>query len=114
MKQFALTIFVGFILFIGVFCYKVIFNIFYADSASWQNEHFFQILWFLTFTFITLSTSFIFRPRLGSRQLAEVVELVDETLTEIGPIEGGISNRVDSVEYGVELEKRLRLREQND
>lgn len=96
----------------GVFIYKVIFNIFYADSTSWQNEHLFHILWFLTYTFIALMTAFIFRPRQGSQKLAEVVELVDETLTEIGPIDGGaLSHRVDSIEYGVELEKRLKLRE---
>lgn len=39
--------------------------------------------------------------------LAQVDELLDETLTEIGQIEGD-SNRVDSYEYAVELERRMK------
>jgi len=43
--------------------------------------------------------------------LAEVDELLDETLTEIGTIDGD-NNRVDSVRYAEEVEKRMRSREQ--
>jgi len=35
----------------------------------------------------------------GTKVLAEVDELLDETLTEIGPVEGELSKRVDSYEY---------------
>jgi len=47
----------------------------------------------------------------GSKMLAEVDELLDETLTEMGTIDGD-NNRVDSVEYAVELDKRMKFREQ--
>ena len=48
----------------------------------------------------------------GTKVLAEVDELLDETLTEIGPIEGELSKRVDSVEYQVELAEKIKQREQ--
>ena len=43
--------------------------------------------------------------------LAEVDELLDETLTEIGtmPVQ---SNRLDSVEYAAEVDRRLKQRDQ--
>jgi len=47
----------------------------------------------------------------GSKMLAEVDELLDETLTEIGSIDGD-NNRVDSVEYAVQLDKKMKHREQ--
>ncbi len=42
--------------------------------------------------------------------IAEVDELLDETLTEIGTIEG--NNRVDSVAYAEELDRKMKMREQ--
>ena len=45
--------------------------------------------------------------------LAEVDELLDETLTEIGTIEGeGAANRLDSVEYAEQFDRRMKEREQ--
>ena len=43
--------------------------------------------------------------------IAEVDELLDETLTEIGQIEGD-NNRLDSVEYAAQLDQRMKEREQ--
>ena len=42
--------------------------------------------------------------------LAEVDELLDETLTEIGTIDGGV-NRVDSEQYAEQLERRMKQME---
>ena len=42
--------------------------------------------------------------------LAEVDELLDETLTEMGQVEGD-TRRLDSVEYQVELDRKLKERE---
>ena len=42
--------------------------------------------------------------------LAEVDELLDETLTEIGTIDGD-NHRVDSVGYAEELDRKLKERE---
>ena len=39
--------------------------------------------------------------------LAEVDELLDETLTEMGQVEGGDTRRLDSIEYQVELQSKL-------
>jgi len=43
--------------------------------------------------------------------LAEVDELLDETLTEMGAVEGD-TRRLDSVEYSVERDRRLKLRDE--
>lgn len=42
--------------------------------------------------------------------LAEVDEFLDETLTEIGTIDGD-HNRVDSVAYAEELDRKMKQRE---
>ena len=42
--------------------------------------------------------------------LAEVDELLDETLTEMGQVEGD-TRRLDSIEYQVELDRKLKERE---
>ena len=57
------------------------------------------------------TTCYIFRPKEGSKVLAEVDELLDETLTEIGPYENELSRRVDSVEYAEELREKMKARE---
>ena len=44
--------------------------------------------------------------------LAEVDELLDETLTEMGEVEGA-TRRLDSVEYQIELNNKLKEREQH-
>ena len=43
--------------------------------------------------------------------LAEVDELLDETLTEMGEVEGA-TRRLDSVEYQVEYDRRAKLRDE--
>lgn len=43
--------------------------------------------------------------------IAEVDELLDETLTEIGTFEGE-NNRVDSVAYAEEFDRKMKQREQ--
>ena len=42
----------------------------------------------------------LFRPQDGSEMLVEVNELLDETLTEVGPVDGDVTQRLDSEEYG--------------
>jgi len=59
-----------------------------------------------------VGSAYVFRPRDGSRMLAEVDELLDETLTEIGTIDGD-NNRVDSVGYAEEYERKMKEREQH-
>ena len=51
--------------------------------------------------------AWIFRPTHGSKMIAEVDELLDETLTEIGAIEQA-DMRLDSVEYAAEIDKRMK------
>ena len=77
---------------------KVLFELFNHDSEAWQNEHKFEMAWFIVYTATLLATAYVFRPQDGSKMLAEVDELLDETLTEIGTIDGE-NNRVDSVAY---------------
>ena len=60
---------------------------------------------------ILIVSGVVFRPKAGSRNLAEVEELLDETLTEIGPYENELSRRVDSVEYAEELREKMKARE---
>ena len=57
-----------------------------------------------------MGEAWTFRPTEGSKMIAEVDELLDETLTEMGAIEGD-NNRVDSIEYAATMEKRMKQRE---
>ena len=43
--------------------------------------------------------------------LAQVDELLDETLTEIGQVEGD-TRRLDSYEYAAQLDKKMKERDQ--
>ena len=65
----------------------------------------------INFVAMLFTTCYIFRPKEGSKVLAEVDELLDETLTEIGPYENELSRRVDSVEYAEELREKMKARE---
>ena len=65
----------------------------------------------INFVAMLFTTCYIFRPKDGSKVLAEVDELLDETLTEIGPYENELSRRVDSVEYAEELREKMKARE---
>ena len=52
----------------------------------------------------------IFKPTEDSATLVEVNELLDEPLTEVGPIEGEVTQRLDSEEYGTALGRKMRER----
>ena len=65
----------------------------------------------MAYTVTLMGSAYVFRPQDGSKMLAEVDELLDETLTEIGTIDGD-NNRVDSVAYAEELDRKMKLREQ--
>ena len=54
-----------------------------------------------------------FRPQEGSELLVEVDELLDETLAEIGPVDGHNTQRLDSEEYNTSLERRMKERRMN-
>lgn len=110
MKRFALIFTIGVSIYIVIRVAKVFFEIFNQDSDAWQNEHKFQIAWFLAYTGTLFGSAYVFRPQDGSKMIAEVDELLDETLTEIGTIEG--NNRVDSVAYAEELDRKMKIREQ--
>jgi len=98
-------------MFIVIRISKILFDLINQETESWQNEHNFQIAWFLSYTFILMSSAWVFRPQDGSKMLAEVDELLDETLTEIGAFDGE-NNRVDSVAYAEEIDRKLKLRVQ--
>lgn len=98
MKQFAGIFTVGVTLIVIIKAYKLFVIVFNEDQDSWQNEHKFVIAWFVTYTATLFGEAWVFRPQEGSKMIAEVDELLDETLTEIGAIEGD-NNRLDSVEY---------------
>ena len=67
----------------------------------------------MAFTGTLFGAAWVFRPAEGSKGLAEVDELLDETLTEMGAIEDASpgAHRVDSVEYSKEMERRMKLRD---
>jgi len=111
MKQFTLIFTIGVVIYTVIRVSKIFFEIFNEDADSWQNEHKFQIAWFLAYTLTLMGSAYVFRPQDGSRMLAEVDELLDETLTEIGTIDGD-NNRVDSVAYAEELDRKMKQREQ--
>lgn len=70
-----------------------------------------MIAQFLAFTLTLVGSAWVFRPTEGSKSLAEVSELLDETLTEIGKMVGN-NFSVDSVEYAAQHENRMKNREQ--
>lgn len=111
MKRFALIFTIGVAIYVVIRISKVFFEIFNQNSDSWQNEHKFQIAWFFAYTGTLVGSAYVFRPQEGSKMIAEVDELLDETLTEIGTIEGD-NNRVDSVAYAEEFDRKMRQREQ--
>ena len=111
MKQFAMIFAIGATIYFLVRMSKVFFELGSQEADAWQHEHKFQIAWFLTFSATLIGSAWVFRPTDGSKMLAEVDELLDETLTEMGQMEGE-TRRLDSVEYQVELDKKLKEREQ--
>lgn len=111
MKRYALIFSIGVTTYILIRLSKVFFEISTKESDAWQHEHKFQIAWFLTFTATLFASAWVFRPTEGSKMLAEVDELLDETLTEMGEVEG-VSRRLDSVEYQIEYDRRSKQRDE--
>lgn len=110
MKRFALIFTVGVTIYIIIRISKVLFEVASEGTDAWKHEHKFQIAWFLTFSLTLLGSARVFRPTSESNMLAEVDELLDETLTEMGTVEGN-TRRLDSVEYQVELDRHMKLRD---
>lgn len=107
MKRFAMIFTIGVTIYILIRIAKMLFEVSQQEVDAWKHEHKFQIAWFLTFSATLIGSAWVFRPTDGSKTLAEVDELLDETLTEMGQVEGGDTRRLDSVEYQVELQSKL-------
>ena len=103
MKKFAGIFTVGVTIIVIIRAVKIFVIVFNEDQDSWSNEHKFVIAWFITYTITLVGEAYVFRPQDGAKMIAEVDELLDETLTEIGAIEGDI-NRLDSVEYATQID----------
>ena len=86
MKKFAVIFTLGVTICTLIRIPKFFFEVLHENSEAWQSEHKFVIAWFISYTLTLLAEAWIFRPMEGSRMLAEVDELLDETLTEIGTI----------------------------
>ena len=86
MKKFAVIFTLGVTISTLIRITKFFFEVLHENSEAWQSEHKFVIAWFISYTLTLLAEAWIFRPMEGSRMLAEVDELLDETLTEIGTI----------------------------
>lgn len=98
---------IGVTIYILIRIAKMLFEVSQQEADAWKHEHKFQIAWFLTFSATLIGSACVFRPTDGSKMLAEVDELLDETLTEMGQVEGGDTRRLDSIEYQVELQSKL-------
>lgn len=109
MKQFTCVFLICILIFSVIRIAKILFEVINDDTESWENEHNFQISWFMAYTAILLGSAWVFRPQDGSKMLAEVDELLDETLTEVGTFDGE-NNRVDSVAYAEEIDRKLKQR----
>ena len=64
----------------------------------------------MTYTATLFGSAAVFRPREGIKKLAEVNELIDETLDNFGTFEGTLK-RVDSADYNEQLIRKKTLRE---
>ena len=62
MKRFALIFTIGASLYVIIRISKVFVEVFNQDADSWQNEHKFQIAWFLSFTGTLVGSAWVFRP----------------------------------------------------
>ena len=104
MKQFSLILVIGSSIYVLIRFAKVLFDIAYPEEDSWQNEYKFEIARFLAFTGTLFGSAWVFRPTDDSKSLAQVSELLDETLTTIGDIVGN-NFQVDSIEYAAQFER---------
>ena len=78
----------------------LVYILFSDRNDIWKNDYFFRILNSLVFMATLVMLLTLFRPQDGSEMLVEVNELLDETLTEVGPVDGDVTQRLDSEEYG--------------
>ena len=99
MKKYGLVVSFGTLGYLVIASVALGYNVMGDDDDVWRIQHTLQIAFMVNFTLMLFCTCYIFRPMDGTKVLAEVDELLDETLTEIGPVEGELSKRVDSVEY---------------
>jgi len=99
MKLYTLILIVGTIGYMLINAVAVSYNLFGTEDEVWRVQHILQIAFEINFSLILVFTCYIFRPLEGTKVLAEVDEFLDETLTEIGPVDGELSRRLDSVEY---------------
>ena len=111
MKLYSLVIILGAIGYLLINSVALGYNMLGDSDDVWRIQHDLQIAFMINFVAMLFTTCYIFRPKEGSKVLAEVDELLDETLTEIGPYENELSKRVDSVEYQEELREKMKARE---
>ena len=107
MKQFTCVLLICIIVFTVIRSTKILSEVLSDDMESWEREHSFQMSWFLAYSGILFGVAWVFRPRDDSKMLVQVDELLDETLTEVGTFDGE-NNRVDSVAYAEEIERKLK------
>jgi len=83
MKSFAIWICLCFFL-LTIYSFIFIFIHVFVDATwVWHFAYMFEIAWFSTFSMCFFAIVYIFRPSEEIKYLAEVDELLDETLTEI-------------------------------
>ena len=110
MKLYAIILVVGTIGYFLINLVSVSYNLLGDEDEVWRVQHILQIAFEINFSIMLFFTCYIFRPLEGTKVLAEVDEFLDETLTEIGPVDGELSRRVDSVEYAEALQQKLAAR----
>ena len=111
MKMYAVIVAFGTLGYLLINSVAVGYNLMGSDDEVWRAQHWLQIAFQINFTLMLFATCYIFRPLEGTKVLAEVDEFLDETLTEIGPVDGELSRRVDSVEYAQALQEKMQARE---
>jgi len=104
MKLYALVLAAGTLGYLIINSIAVGYNLMGDEDEVWRMQHILQIAFMINYTLMLFFTCYIFRPMDGTKELAEVDEFLDETLTEIGPVDGELSRRVDSVEYAEALQ----------
>ena len=99
MKLYAVIVAFGTLGYLLINSVAVGYNLMGDEDDIWRVQHILQISFAINSTIMLFTTCYVFRPMEGTKVLAEVDEFLDETLTEIGPIDGNMSMRVDSIEY---------------
>jgi hypothetical protein len=89
----------------------ILYHMFSNKENVWQNDYFFRDCFGLVYMFTLMGVMMVFRPMEGAEMLVEVNEFLDETLTEVGPPQGEMTQRLDSEEYGTTLERRMKERQ---